>query len=139
MDNAAAQVTSSRHITATLRPRVATPRVARRLLRDLARGSSLPSRVIDNATFVLGELVTMSLQQVGGRIVVTAVIDDREITVRVHDDGSNDRALRHDRSAGATRQWHVVKRLASSWGYSRDDRQREVWATIRTERDLVAA
>ena len=45
----------------------------------------------------------------------------------------------HTHSAGATRQWDVVRRLAASWGYSRDELQRELWATIRTDRELVAA
>jgi hypothetical protein len=134
-----AESSTARQVTVTLRPRAVAPRVARRLLRDLARGSRLPSRVVDDAAFVLGELVTMSLQQVGGRTVVTVQLDQREITVRVHDDASDGKALRHVHTAGATRQWDVVRRLAASWGYSRDELQRELWATVRSDRELVAA
>jgi anti-sigma regulatory factor (Ser/Thr protein kinase) len=109
------------------------------MLRELARTSQLPDRVVEDAAFVLGELVTMSLDQVGSQTVVTVVLDDREITVRVHDAGTDAKPLRHDRTAGAVRRWDVVKRLAASWGYSRDGVQRELWATLRTDRELVAA
>jgi hypothetical protein len=130
--------THDRHTSATLRPRASAPRLARRLVRDLARGSGLPDRVVDDAAFVLGELVTTSLRQVGGPTTVVIVLDATGITVRVHDDGS-DETVREDHSTGAARRWDVVKRLASSWGYSGDGGRRELWATIRTERGLVAA
>jgi hypothetical protein len=130
--------TPQRHVLATLRPKPTAPRVARRLVRDLARGSALPERVVDNAAFVLGELVTTSLRQVGHPALVSVMLDDTQITVRVHDDGS-ERTVRDDRGAGANRSWEVVKRLATSWGYSDDGARRELWATIRAEPALVAA
>jgi anti-sigma regulatory factor (Ser/Thr protein kinase) len=128
-----------RQSSATFRPRSTAPRVARRMLRELARQSQLPARVVDDAAFVLGELVTMSLDQVGSRVAVLVVLDDHEITVRVRDGGTDARALRHDHTAGAIRRWDVVKRLAASWGYTRDGVHRELWATLRTDRELVAA
>jgi hypothetical protein len=130
--------TAQRHVIATLRPKATAPRVARRLVRDLARGSALPERVVEDAAFVLGELVTTSLRQVGHATHVSVELDATQITVRVHDDGSA-QTVREDHGAGATRRWEVVKRLATSWGYADDGDRRELWATIRAERALVAA
>lgn len=131
------QQSGVRRTSVTLRPRGVSPRLARRLVRELASGSSLPTHVVDDAAFIVGELVTSSIREVHRTAVVTVELDDSYITVRVHDDGGD--PLVSARSGGAMRRWEVVRRLATSWGYARDGEQRELWATIRTGQNLVAA
>lgn len=122
--------TASRCCRATLRPRAMSPRLARKLVRELASGSSLPARVVDDAAFIVGELVVTSIREVHRSATVAVELDDRHVTVRVYDRGSAPGTAVS--RGGAARRWEVVRRLATSWGYTHDGTQRELWATIRT-------
>jgi hypothetical protein len=122
---------SARTTSVRLRPQAVSPRLARKLVRDLACGSALPAHVIDDASFIVGELVTTSIREVHRPALLTIELDNTHVTVRVHDDGGDPHlAARHNN--GSSRRWDVVRRLASSWGYTRDGDHRELWATVRT-------
>jgi hypothetical protein len=114
-----------------------SPRLARKLVRDLASGSSLPARVVDDAAFIVGELVVTSIREVHRSATVAVELDDRHVTVRVYDRGGAPAmtVLR----GGAARRWDVIRRLATSWGYTHDGTQRELWATIRTDPGISSA
>jgi hypothetical protein len=120
----------SRTTSVRLRPRAVSPRLARKLVRDLATGSTLPTHVIDDASFIVGELVTTSIREVHRPARLSIELDNDHVTVRIHDDGGKAVTAAHSND-GSTRRWEVVRRLASSWGYTRDGDHRELWATVR--------
>lgn len=116
----------------TLPPTAAAPRIARRLTEYTCRSRRVPAAVVDNATFVIGELVANSVLQAAGPVRVSVVADTDQVRLRVIDHASVPPA-RAGRT-GEARRWDVVRRLASTYGYRCDDAGREMWAVLRTAR-----
>jgi hypothetical protein len=115
-----------------MRERANAPRAARRALRAFCRGSNLPAPVVDNAAFVVGELVLTSARQArGSSLVVTFESSDHNLVVRVADQVKNQSGLRIGSSTSAERSWSVVRRIASTWGVKSTPEGREFWASIR--------
>lgn len=116
--------------TATLRPRAHAPRTARRLVRHVCAETGLPPRLVDDATFVAGELVTQSLRQTRSPVQIQVILDAGEVTLRVHGPFTAE-STPSPIGVGALRCWEIVKRLSTSYGYRSDSRGRELWAQLR--------
>ena len=114
------------------------PRRARRIVREACAGTTLPSRIVDDAVFVVGELVTGSIRQAGGPVELAVDLDRGQVTVRVHDAAPYAPAPT-GASFGEVRSWDVVRRLSSTFGYRCDGRRREVWACLRAGLTTITA
>jgi hypothetical protein len=114
-----------------LKPHSDAPGAARKLTyASCSRAGTSLSVVVDDAALVAGELVRTSIRQTRARVTLRVVCDERQVTLRVHDQGVPPTA-RRDLDTGAARSWEIVRRLSASWGYSEGPSGREMWATLR--------
>ncbi len=118
-------------ITYTLRPTSQAPRLARQAVHSACRGLDLPAKVVDDASFVAGELVTNSIRQSRQRIRLAVLAEPDQVTLRVRDATREPPDSTGWNSVGALRHWEVVKRLSSSFGYRNVGTGRHVWAALR--------
>lgn len=116
-----------------LHPTVFAPRISRRLVHDLGDPTDLPQCLIDDAAFVVGELVAESIRQRRHHDVEVEIeLMNHQIVVRVFDAQAS-RALFDDRAAKVpARCSAAVQHLAASWGCGRYRHGWEVWAVLRS-------
>ena len=124
-------------VSLRLGPRHSAPRAARKLAYDLCQqaGSTV---LVDNAALVAGELVRTSIHQTRAAVTLQLTCEPGQVTLRVRDGGSGS-PIRDDKTdAGAVRCWDIVRRLAVTWGFAEQQSGREMWATLRDERQRLA-
>jgi hypothetical protein len=121
-----------------LHPRRSAARIARRLVRDACAGSRLPDELVDDAVRVAGELVRGSARRARLDLDLVVELDDRTLTVRVHDDlGTLTPAPSRRSRKGARRGQDLVAGLSTSWGYFRCGSASETWASFRAQPEYV--
>ena len=97
---------------------VRAPRTARRMVRRACgERPELPIRLVDDATFVVGEIVFHAVRDSRARLEVAVDVEPDEVLIRVAQNRDNARGPTAA-SLGAIRSWEVVRRLSSSYGYS---------------------
>ena len=97
------------------------PIAARLARRELAAGNpDLAQDVLEVAQVLTSELVTNALLHGRGLITLSVVRDERSLTVRVADAGSQAPTVReHDLTAANGRGLQLVDALAAAWGTER--------------------
>jgi len=120
----------SRHVLRLYSHRSA-PSLARHALRTCASLTELPTAVVDDAAFAVGELMVISARQcVAGSMTVMFEIDDDSIVVRVADHASELSAMQLRSNTTVERAWSVVRRVSKSWGVSASGDGRQLWARL---------
>ena len=120
-----------------LGPRHSAPRAARKLAYDMCEHAGSPASLVDNAAFVVGELVRTSISQARSDLTVQLSCQLGQVTVRVRDAGSSSPVRMSDIDASAARCWDIVRRLCASWGFSDQSSGREMWATLRDDSQRI--
>ncbi|MFL6161082.1 MAG: hypothetical protein ACJ74U_02520 [Jatrophihabitantaceae bacterium] len=110
-----------------LRPGKHAPLAARRFVRSICSQQALPARVTDNAAFVAGELVLISVIQSRSVVALAVGLDGTDVILRLRD-RSTTWPMR--RGLGSVDRGEVVHRLSRSWGFACDGYGREIWAVI---------
>jgi hypothetical protein len=123
-----------KRLTLVLRPHRDAPRAARRALRRLCSGTSVPPSVVDDAALVTSELITTcACQAHGGTISVTFETGEHEVRVCVQDTVT-DAAVGPNPLWSSTRNplrsWDVVRRIARACGAVTTGSGREIWAAV---------
>jgi hypothetical protein len=116
-----------------LGPGHSAPRTARKLVYNVGRQAGSPAPLIDNAAFVVGELVRTSISQTHSQITVQLTCEASQVTLRVRDGGSGSPLRNNDIDASAARCWDIVRRLSVTWGFSDQQSGCEMSATLRED------
>lgn len=113
-----------------LHPDARAPRIARRVVRSCCAMSELPARVVDDAIFVAGEMVTAAIKHARRPVEFRLELDAAQVLVRVR---ASPAAFPPTVTEWDTSRWiAVIKRLSSCYGLSWDGRTREMWACLRS-------
>jgi hypothetical protein len=124
----------SRHVL-RLHPHRSAPSLARHALRTCASLTDLPTAVVDDAAFAVGELMLISARECHtGSLTVIFEIDDASIVIRVADEAVNRSAMQLRSNTTVERAWSVVRRVASSWGVAASGDGRQLWARLESPR-----
>ncbi|WP_149374649.1 ATP-binding protein [Mycolicibacterium sp. P9-64] len=108
------------------------PRISRRLVYELCDSAGLPEVLVDDAAFVIGELVTESIRQSRRDVEVEGQLTGQQITVRVRNAKSSAPPIERQATNTPTRNSATVRHLAASWGCCRYQYGWEVWAVLRS-------
>lgn len=125
-------VSTTSQVTVALQPKASALLHVRRAVRSASARFTLPARIVGEAALVASEMVMNSIRQVHAAVEFSVEVDAASITLRVRDHGAcpplSDRIV-----SGAAQRYHdVMRRLATSWGFSIGESGREVWAVLRT-------
>ena len=112
-------------------PDPTAPAYVRQWLRDMLRGSGLPSDVLHDALVIVDELVTTSVVHAATPIVVTLEYSPDACRCSVRDrctSGPLPRLI--ERADGTGRGLRLVNAIATAWGVDRSESGTMVWAEI---------
>ncbi|WP_156525884.1 hypothetical protein [Mycobacterium adipatum] len=115
-----------------LHPTVFAPRISRRLVHELGDPADLPQRVVDDAAFVVGELVAESIRRRHHDVEVDIELMAGQIAVRVFDAQARTPLFDDRTDTRPARCSTAVRHLAASWGCDRFQHGWEVWAVLRS-------
>lgn len=115
-----------------LHPTVFAPRISRRLVRELGDPADLPQRLIDDAAFVVGELVAESIRRRHHDVEVDIELMAGQIVVRVLDPQARTPLFDDRNDTTPARCSDAVRHLTASWGCERYQHGWEVWAVLRS-------
>lgn len=113
-----------------LHPTVFAPRISRKLVYEVGDPAGLPDGLVDDAAFVVGELVTESIRQSHRDIEVEVQLTDQQITIRVRNATAQAPLIGQVEKVPA-RHSATVRQLATSWRCWQYQRGWEVWAVLR--------
>ncbi|HEY5014919.1 MAG TPA: GAF domain-containing protein [Acidimicrobiia bacterium] len=110
---------------------VASPRRARRFVRDTLESLAVPERTIDQAELVATELVTNSVMHARSEVKLSVELVNRRVRLRVHDHSPVRPMVRNATPDAATgRGLFIVEQLASRWGVDLNRDGKTVWVEL---------
>jgi hypothetical protein len=121
-----------------LRPTVFAPRLARKFVYEVGDPAELPEGLVDDAAFIVGELVSESIRQSRREVEVVIELASTEITVRVRDAHASAPLLKDIADEAPARSSAAIRQLAASWGCCPYLAGWEIWAVMRARQTDLA-